>query len=228
MAFNNGSIIDLCNSIRNVDLNGNDFDENEWSATITANSQKLFSKLLGIPDLYQINAPVERRGAEVSRAVSKRLRPFFVRETASVIGGSVDLSSKDVGYLSAVEPSTITGRGFDELEPSEVADRLGDSVVSPTVDDPCLEYSDANTILIYPSTISQVVLKYYKFPTDAVVVYTTDTSTLLKTYSVSESTETGWEKEELIEIAYMCLRDLGMNLSRTELTQYAQNIVDNE
>jgi len=228
MAWNNGDVIKLVNSIRNKDLNSNDYTSDEWSVTLTANSQKLFSKLLGVPDLYQIDAPVERRGAEISRAVSKRLRPFYIRETVGVVAGIVDLSGKDIGYLLAVEPTTISGRGFDELEPSEVADRLGDSVVAPTEKDPALEYGSSDTIMVYPSSVSNVVLKYYKYPTDAVVAFTTSPTTLLQSYDSGSSTEMGWEREELIEIAYMCLRDLGANMSRADLAQYAQTMVENE
>mgnify|MGYP001773242566 CR=1 FL=1 len=228
MAFNNGSIISLVNFVKNIDINGGDTNEDEWGAIITANSQKLFSKLLGVPDLYQIGAPLERRGVEISRAAEKKLRPFLVRETVGVVGGSVDVTGKNMGYFLACEPTTISGRGFDELSPSEVADRLGDPVVAPTVDDPCLEYASDTNILVYPSSLSQVVLKYYTFPTDAVVVFQTDSNTLKKTYNAGASTETGWEKEELIEIAFMCLRDAGMNVNRQDVAQYANQIVANE
>jgi len=228
MSLTNGSIVYLVNLIRNKDISGEDFTSAEWSSLITSNSQKLFAKLLGVPNLYQIDAPVERRGAEISRVVSKKLRPFYKREVVGTTGGTVDLSSKNIGYLLAVEPSTITGRGFDELEPSEVADRIGDSVVAPTEKDPCLEYSDATTIMVYPSTISQVVLKYYEFPEDAVVEFATNPVTLLKSYNSGASTETGWDDEELIEIAYMCLRDLGINMERVDVAQYAQTVTANE
>ena len=228
MAWNNGNIVNLVNSIRNIDLNGNDFTASEWSDFITSNSQKLFSKLLGVPDLYQVNAPIERRGAEVSRVIEKMLRPFYVRETVSVSGGSVDLTGKNIGYFLACEPSTISGRGFDELSPSEVAERQADTITMPTEKDPALEYSDDVTILIYPSTITSVVLKYYKFPTDAVVAFTTDGTTLRKTYDSGSSTETGWETPELIEIARMILRDVGINMTRGDITQYAQTMVENE
>src|SRR3972149_145356 len=227
--FTNGDIINIVNLIRNKDVEGKDINADEWSSLITANSQNLFASLLGVPNLYQVNMAVERRGAEVSRVVSEKLRPFYVRESANVVGGAVDLSTKDIGYLLAVEPTAITGRGFDELEPSEVADRLGDPVVAPTLKDPCLEYSTAgDSILVYPSSMASVTLKYYKFPTDAVVVFTTDNQTLLQTYDEGNSTETGWKKNELLKIAYMCLRDLGVNMKESDVIAYSQNLVTNE
>jgi len=228
MALTNDSIITIVNTIRNKDLQGEDFTAAEWQTLINANSQKLFAMKLGLPTRYQVNAPVEQKGAGVSRKLSEELRPFFVRENVPVVGGSADFSAKNIGYMLAIDPSSITGRGFDELEPDEVADRLGSSVVSPTAADPVYMWSGENTILVYPSTLTPITISYYTFPTDAVVVFTTNAITLQPEYSAGASTETGWEDKELIEIAYMCLRDLGINTERQDVAAYAQNIINNE
>lgn len=201
MAFDNGSIIYLANIIRNKDKEGNDMTAAEWSALITANSQKMFTNLLGVPDLYQLNAPVERRGANVSRRVDEMLSPFYKREVVNAIGGVADFSSKDIGYLLGIVPSTISGRQFVELQPDMIGNFNGSAVIAPTADDPAFEWRTDNSILIYPSTLSSVVLYYYAFPTDADVVFTTDATTLLKTYNAGSSTETGWNKREMVEIA---------------------------
>jgi len=139
-----------------------------------------------------------------------------------------DFSSKTIGYLLAINPGTIVGRGFDELSADEVADRRGSAVVAPTESDPCFEWRTSDSIFVYPDSITSVTLYYYTFPTDAVVAYTTDPATLLQTYDTANSTETGWEDTELIDIAYMILRDLGINMERQDITAYAQNIVANE
>ena len=228
MALNNGNIVSLCNLIRNSNLQGGDITEDEWQQLINSNSQKLFTNLLGNPKLYQLNAPIERRGAGVSRLVEEKLYPFYRREVVPVAAGVADFSAKTIGYLLAINPSTITGRGFDELSADEVADRLGSAVVAPTEKDPCFVWNTSNSILVYPSTITSITLYYYTFPTDAVVAYTTDPTTLLQSYDTANSVETGWGDTELIDIAYMMLRDLGVNMERVDLTQYAQNIVANE
>ena len=49
--MNNGSIIYLANLVRNEDVSGNTMTDAEWSALITANSQKLIGRLFGVPDL---------------------------------------------------------------------------------------------------------------------------------------------------------------------------------
>lgn len=228
MALTNFDIITLVNLIRNKNMEGRDISASEFQSLINAQSKLLFTEKLGVPSRYQPNAPIERGGAELSRKISQELRPFYVRETVAVSSGVADFSTKSIGYLDAIEPSTISGRGFDELEGSEVADRLGSSVVYPTADDPCLEWRDGTSVLVYPSTIISIVLKYYKYPPDAVVVTTTNSTTLLEEYDSSSSTELLWYDEQKIEIAYRILRDLGINMERSDVLQYADKIVTNE
>jgi len=106
-----------------------------------------------------------------------------------------------MGYLDAVEPTSITGRGFDELNGDEVADRLGSSVVMPTLKDPALEWTGKDTFITYP-TMSSVVIKYYKYPTDCVIATTTNSTTLLEEYDSDNSVELEWYDEQKTEIAY--------------------------
>lgn len=221
----NFDIITLCNAVRNIDLEGNDMNASEWTSLINANSKKLFSSLLGSRKKYGVNAPIEQSGAGVSRKISTQLRPFFVRKVISSPSGVCSFTGKNLAYLLALDPISITGRGFDELEPDEVADRVGSSVVAPTVNDPAYSWRDDESLLLYPSTITSVTASYYKYPTDAVVVLTTNTTTLRPEYGAG-SVETGWEDEELIEIAYMCLKDLGINAQRSDLYQHANNEVN--
>ena len=184
MALTNWDIITLVNLVRNKNLEGEDIKADEFQTLINAQSQLLFAEKLGVPNTYQVGAPITRTGAEISRKISQELRPFYVREVGTVTGGTINLSSKSIGYLDAIEPASISGRGFDELEGSEVADRLGSAVVAPTEDDPCLEWTTSGTsVLIYPSTITSIVLKYYKYPTDAVITTTTNSTTLQEEYN---------------------------------------------
>lgn len=226
--MNNGDIITLVNTIRNKSLSGEDFRADEWQSIINFNSKKLFDKKLGFESEYQLNAPIARRGASLSRKISTELKPFLRRSTVPVVGGVATLSSLTIGYLNAIEPSTIYGRGFDELEPDEVAERNGDSVTAPTVYDPAFTWNSDTAVLIYPSTITSIVVSYYTYPTDAVVAFTTNSTTLLKSYNATSSTETGWRDNQLLEIAQMILRDMGVNMERQDIAMYADNLVKTE
>lgn len=228
MSLTNFDIITICNVVINKDLSGQSVKTSEFQTLINTQSQLLFAEKLGVPNRYQLDAPIERKGAGVSRAISQELRPFLVTETVATTGGQVDLTGKGIGYLLAAEGVSISGRGFQELKPSEYASVVGDPIITPTEDDPALTYVDNNTILISPSTLTQVVLKYYKYPPDAVVVTSTNSSTLKEEYDAGASTELLWEDSQKIEIAYRILQDLGINMERADVFQYATKVVEND
>lgn len=228
MALTSGDIVNIVNTVLNKDLNGNSIDYTEFQSLINSQSKLLFAEKLGLPNRYQLNAPIEQKGAGVSRKINSELRPFLRRESLTITGGAGNLASldEDVGYLLSVTPNTISGRGFDIVDPDEWADRVGSVVVTPTVDDPILMYTDEDSILISPSTITEVYVTYYKTPDDAVFTYTQNATTLLPEYV--GTTELEWGDEQKIEIAYRILRDAGVNIERQDAVAYAQNIVSNE
>lgn len=224
----NWDIITLVNLVRNKNLSGEDIRTDEFETLINSQSQLLFAEKLGVPSQYSPNNPIARNGAGVSRTINTELRPFLTVENAVVTGGTVNLASKKIGYMLDIRPTTITGRGFDELTPDEVADRQGDAVVAPTLKDPAYYWITNESIAILPSSLASVTLSYYKYPTDAVVATTVNATTLREEYDSVNSTELDWDDEQKIEIAYRILKDVGINMERGDITQYAQQVVTNE
>src|SRR5690606_32343159 len=117
-----GDVINIVNTVLNKDLNGRAFTAAEFQSLFNANSHMLFAEKLGLPNEYQLNAPIARRGVGVSRKISQELRPFLRRETKTITGGAFSFTNlnETLGYLVAINPATVTGRGFDELEPDEL------------------------------------------------------------------------------------------------------------
>ena len=226
--MNNGDVINIINSNLNRDLNGNAFTAEEFTSIINAQSSLLFAKKLGLPEEYRPNMPVGRMGAGISRKVDEDLRPFLNTDSVVVVGGLLDLTGKDIGYLLSIDPSTISGRSVDILFPDEYADRVGSAVVSPTEDDPIAKWISNTKLIVAPSTITQVTVTYYKNPTESEVVFTTDSTTLLQTYDATASTESGWGTDALTEIAYMSLRDAGVNIEKQDAVVHGDNLTKNE
>jgi hypothetical protein len=224
MALTNWDLLTIANIAINKDVNGRALTSGQFQSLINAKSQKLFAEHLGLEREYPLDAPISRRGVGKSRKISQSLRPFLKTETKSVAGGSFDMStlSKSVGYLVSVNPATISGRPFDELEPDELADRLGSAVTVPTASDPAFVWTGKNTINTHPSTITSITIVYYKFPDNAVIATTTNTSTLLEEYNASGSTELEWYDTEKIEILYRVLKDMGINLERQDVFALAE------
>jgi hypothetical protein len=76
--------------------------------------------------------------------------------------------------------------------------------------------------MVYPATITRVTVHYYEEPAAALVTFTTDPVTLLPVYS---GTELAWSNSNKVEIAYRILRDAGVNIERSDVMQYANQIV---
>lgn len=221
-----GDVINIVNTVLNKDLNGRAFTAAEFQSLFNANSHMLFAEKLGLPNEYQLNAPIARRGVGVSRKISQELRPFLRRETKTITGGAFSFTNlnETLGYLVAINPATVTGRGFDELEPDELADRIGSAVVAPTTDDPAFVWTGANSIAIYPSTITSISITYYKQPDDAVIQTTTNSTTLLEEFDSVNSSTPEWYDEQLVEIAYRILRDAGTNIERQDVVALGERV----
>lgn len=227
MALTNWDILTIVNTVLNKDLEGNAISTDEAETLINAQSQIMFAEKLGIPNEYARNVPLARRGVGVTRKVSQELRPFLKKATKAVTGGALTFT-EDIGYLLSVEPETISGRGVDIIEPDELADRIGSEVVSPSVDDPVMLWETNTTAIIYPTSITQVTVRYYEFPNNAVIATTTNSTTLREEYDATNSTELQWNDEQKVELAYRILRDAGVNIERQDVVALGERITQNE
>jgi hypothetical protein len=227
MALTNFDIINICRIATNKDLEGDSVRTSEYQSLINAKSKLLFAQKLGIPEEYGKNAPVGRRGAGISRKNDEELRPFYNMTTVGSTGGVVTFPT-DMGYFLAMNPSSITGRGFDELTADELADRMGDTVVAPTAKDPVYVWRDSTSAMVYPADIGTVTIFYYKYPSDAVIATTVNTTTLIEEYNAAGSTELEWNDEQKVEIAYLILKDLGVNLERQDVMALGQMVSEND
>lgn len=224
MALTNFDIINIVNLVVNKDINGQAFTTSEYKTSINSQSQLLFRENLGLTQEYQPNSPIPRNAVEASRMNTEELRPFFVRTPLTILGGSATLPS-DLAYLSALNPATISGRGFDELMSSEIADRIGSAVVNPTEDDPCFErITGGLSIICYPSSITSAVLYYYKYPVDADFTIAPDPTTLLPVYTSIQELE--WDDKNKIMIAYRIIKDAGVNLENNMAFQDAVRTIE--
>lgn len=229
MALTNWDLLTIANVAINRDVEGRAVKSDEFQSLLNAKSQLLFSRELGFDGEFPLDAPLSRRGAGKSRVISQKLRPFFKSETKTISGGTFSFTNlaNSVAYVLAINPSTISGRGFDELEPDEYSDRIGSSVVAPTADDPIFKWTGKNSILINPSSITQITVDYYKYPADAVITTTQNSTTLLEEYVSGSSTELEWYDPEKVYLVYEILRDLGVNIKMQDVTALGERITQN-
>jgi hypothetical protein len=225
MSLTNFNIIQLVNIAVNRDINTQAFSTAEYQTMINSNSIRKFKIKLGLPEEYSKDYPVAQEGVGLTKKIEQDLEPFLHYDVLPVAGGVLDLSSKDIGYLIDLVPSPVGTRGMDYITLSEVGDRLNNPITEPTADDPVYYRTAKDTFSVAPVSIVNVSTAYYKNPVEAVVIITADPTTLLPVYDANASTELEWDDINKIDIAYMIIRDAGVNIERADVVQYANNLV---
>lgn len=190
---------------------------------INAQSLKLFKTKLGNPEEYR-GAPVGQQGVGYSKKIDRDLNPFMKYETVAVTDGVLDLTAKDPAFINSITPSPLTARGFDQVSPDELGDRLNNPVTRPTLSDPIIYETGKNLFQVLPQAIPNVKVSYYKYPTSAVISITTNPATLLPEYGAG-NTELEWGDINKIDIAYLVARDAGLNVERGDVVSVANQIV---
>lgn len=223
--MNNFDIYNVVNYVLNIDVNGNAFSPSEFQDSLNAESLRLFKKKLGLPEEYQPNAPIPRQGADVSSVNQKDLRPFLRTEPLTIASGEVDVSAKKIAHVLGLAPNPQTGYPCDALSSSEFYDRINNPITAPTEYSPVSVWKDENTIQLYPSSITSANIKYYTYPTEAVVVIDANPTTLLPEYNAGSSTELEWDDINKVDLIQMVLRSAGVNMQRNDIQAYANNVI---
>ena len=222
----NWDIINIVQSVLNKDLNGMAFKISEYQQMINAASLKLFVSKLGLTSEYQREVPIARQGVAVSQKVDNDLLPFLRSQAISAVGGVVSLTGLGVAYIDTLLPNPHVGRGFDVLSLYELPERLRNAITAPTEEDPIVVRDGLNKLTIYPSTLTGVTMYYYVYPRQAVIAVTRNTTTLAPEYDSGNSIELEWDDANKVEIAYLVLRDAGVNIERQDVLRYAETVID--
>mgnify|MGYP001766100663 CR=1 FL=1 len=131
----------------------------------------------------------------------------------------------NIAYIASITPVPHTGRSFDILKLSELPERLMNAITAPTEKDPvCLRTGHAK-IEIYPATLTGAKIAYYKYPRQAVIAVTRNATTLAPEYDSGNSIELEWDDLNKVEIAYIVLRDAGVNIERQDVQAYADKLI---
>lgn len=218
----NHDIIKIVNFVLNKDINGNAFGAAEFTSMINAQSLGLFYDKMGLTQEYQLNTPVARSGVGLSKKLTQDLLPFYKTTTKAVVGGMVSMTGLNSEFIISVIPVPVIARGFDEVNADELGNRLSNPITAPSLSDPIMVWTASDTFMVYPATITSVTVHYYETPAIASVSFTTDPVTLLPVYT---GTELAWSDSNKVEIAYRIIRDAGMNIERSDVMQYANQIV---
>ena len=173
-----------------------------------------FRSRLGLPEGYRTGSVTQ--AVETTRLNQTDLSPFLVINDFTPVAGVVTIS--DTAYI--LDFYSDTSRSSDIISYQEISSRLRDPQTAPTTTD-LVAYIINGGLMVYPTTLTKVYVVYYREPVDPVFRIQTNITTHEMEYNSSGSTELEWDDGNKLDIMHMILNDMGINISRAEVTQYA-------
>lgn len=203
------------------------------SRMANAASLKLMKKKIGLPEMYQPGMPMPPEATEISRKNKEDLRPFLVeagiKDNPAIpvdLNGFADIPKK-LYYCSTLEywkplPPLLGGY---EVKPIEILtdlqyqDRQGSSIIYPDIDHPICNFQK-DYMRFLPSGLGYVHMIYYRYPSNCLyaIKYVND----MPVWDPNNSVDLEWNDDNQLSVMVLLLGDLGINLEKGDLLQYAE------
>ncbi|MCK4818557.1 hypothetical protein KA005_22495 [bacterium] len=221
-------IHELIEYIANKDYNGNVIPPDQYGKLIVSANIDLFKKKLGLPEDFQLGAPISREYIDANKMQTADTRHLKVREatqtvTAGVITYPANYCVDDAiryTYQRNVDGSpTNIIKVVECLTEAQYGDRAGNWTKKPSTKNPVYVVGN-DGIRIYPATIATVDFNYYKYPTTPVFAYNQETGYI--TYNSGSSTEFDWPERLHMDLVRIILGYVGINIREAQLSQYAE------
>ena len=212
----------------NKDYEGNVITPDKFKELIIAADLDLFKRKIGLPEDYQLEAPISREYIDANKIATTDIRHLKVRApTQAVTTGVVAFPSEycvedalRYNYQRNVDGSSVTiTKAIEVLTEDQYGDRAGSWVKKPTTKNPvCVIRQDG--IYVYPASISVIDFNYYRYPTEPVFAYNQESGYI--TYDSGGSTEFDWPKRLHMDLVRIILSYIAVNLREREIVQYAE------
>lgn len=224
-------ILKVINTISGEKLKGKVLTPEQYQIIIKQASLKHFKKKVGLPEEYQPGAPLPRQAYEITNLITMYLSPFKVQmgKTGSVpmrvdSNGFAD-SPTNMYYPGTMQYNSSAGieniRRIDIVSDQEWVDRHEDALQVPTWRNPIANIQNGY-IRFSPITDKFVEFVYLKYPADPVYAYTQNEGYV--EYDSINSTELEWDEVNQIDIIYIILFDLGINIGKPEVMAIADKV----
>ena len=221
-------IYKLAEYIANKDYGGNLLGPDQYGELIVAANLDLFKKKMGLPEDFQLGAPVSREYIDANKIQTTDLRHLKVHVptqavAAGIIAYPVGYFLDDAiryGYQRNVDGSAeVIPKTVEALSEAQYGDRAGNWTKKPSTKNPVYVVRKGG-LYIYPATITVVDFNYYKYPTTPVFAYVQETGYI--TYNDLASTEFDWPERLHMDLVRLILGYVGINLREAQLSQYAE------
>lgn len=243
MALNNGDLYKMFCYIGHKENFGGYANTDNWNLSLKVNNVILLRELTGITNDFNFGSPISRRQKGMSYLLDDKTNKFKKKSSVSFSSGIGSLPNDYFRFDSLRTSGAI--EDVELLFSGEVSHRLSNYIDSPDTEFPACEII-GSSIHIYPSIISTGNLVYYRYPAIPVFDYFIDADGNIQyleagsTYALqageigssgqtnstvtSSSIELEWDDPEKIDILWLCLKQLGINLQRQDLYAVSDKI----
>ena len=215
--MNNWYLYKLLNFIVNKDVYAQAISPSEMQLELQSKNIRHFRKRLGLPETYIPGSANE--GVGVNRITEGDLLPFLVEETKNPVSGVITLSANWYYILDFYTSSSISS---EIIGIEEISRRLNNYITKPTTLH-LASYIVSAGLKVYPASVTNVVVLYYREPVTPTFVTSVNPVTLELQYGTSVELE--WDYGNKLDILNMILQDMGYNIERGDIEQYAAKLV---
>lgn len=224
--MNNFQLYKLLNFVVNKDVYAQSISPDDFDLQLKAKNLRLLRKRIGLPEAYvpgQANV-----GVGTTRISDGDLLPFLVEEQVTPASGILTLDDDWYYILDFFTDTSITS---DLIGHEEISSRLRNYITAPTAQH-IVAYVVKAGLHIYPETSAglcasnnKVTVVYYRKPIDPVFAVTINPSTYELSYDATNSVELEWDDGSKLDILYMILQDMGLNVERGDVQQMAAKLI---
>ena len=215
--MNNFDIYKLIHLVANKDIYSNWLIPEQFQLELQSKNIRLMRNILGLPERYQPGTAV---GASATRTNEIDLLPFLVVKEVPLTNQETELP--DWYYIN--DFYTADSLAPEIISQQELGTRKNNPLRVATKEYPWAIIIE-NGLKIYPDTVTNATVSYYRKPDDPTFITTVNTTTGELEYD-EDSEELEWADHNKLDIAYMILQDFGVNTGRQEVSQLAQKLVE--
>jgi len=217
--MNNFDLYKLLNFVVNKDVYAQAMSEPEFQLELQSKNIRHFRIRLGLPEGYKTGDVT--KAVETTRMNQSDLVPFLVEGSFASVAGIVTVT----GWYYILDFYSASSRSSDIISYQEISSRIRDAQTAPTTKD-LAAYIIKEGLKVYPTTVTPVSVLYYRKPVDPIFKTTIDPVTLQLAYNPVSSVELEWDDGNKLDIMHLILQDMGINLSRGDVVQFANKVVE--
>jgi hypothetical protein len=193
------------------------FSALEFARAYSLSQNVFFDKLLGKITI----APHIALGQ--NERIAERLKPFKV--TDATVAVSSQIATYPTGFQAITKMTNpTTGRAIVYVDDAKLDGRLNDALDPIAEANPGIFTNTSTGWKIWPSTISNISVSYYKLPDPIVWNFTVDGSGR-QVYNSTGSVQSLWDDVSNKEIIGRTVRELGISLHDASMVQIGEQII---